>query len=303
MEVKTLTIFTPTYNRAHLLGRLYDSLLKQQSGDFVWMVVDDGSTDNTRDLILSWQHEGRFPIEYLWQEHGGKMRAHNRGAAVCQTPLFFCVDDDDYLADGAVEDILKHAPRVFRDEHLAGLLGRIWLMNIFPFSKKLPSLESSSYKELFSQGFKGEIAVVFKTKVLQQCPFPEFEGETYVTMSFAYEEIDRHYRYLLIDNTWIFREYQPDGISLNRIRLKQENPKGWTAFYMRKLKRDEGSLVDKWKYTGHYLCFSAMAGNSLRKTVTDAPCRIRTILLFPLGVAYYFRQQIRFRWRYGRCHA
>ena len=295
----TLTIFTPTYNRAHLLGRLYESLLKQHSEDFVWLVVDDGSTDNTHDLIQSWQQEGRIPIEYLWQENGGKMRAHNRGVAVCQTPLFFCVDSDDILADGAVDDILKHSPRIWADEHLAGLMGRKWLMNRFPFSSRLTKITASSSKELYAHGFQGETALVFKTDVIKHFPFPEFEDEKYVSLSFAYDEIDRQYKYLLVDNTWMLCEYQPDGYSLNRVKLKQENPKGWTAYYLRKLQWDEGSLMDKWKYTGHYLCFSAMAGNQFRKTVSEAPSRIRTLLCLPLGAFYYYRQQIRYRRRYG----
>jgi len=108
--MKKLTIFTPTYNREHLLTRLYESLTRQTSDDFVWLVVDDCSTDNTVDLINGFIAEGRIDIRLILREkNGGKMRAHNDGTKACDTPYFLCVDSDDYLVDTAVEDLIKAA--------------------------------------------------------------------------------------------------------------------------------------------------------------------------------------------------
>ena len=105
--MKELTVFTPTYNRAYTLGRLYESLCRQSNKNFEWLVVDDGSKDGTEELIKSWQSEEKISIRYIYQENGGKMRAHNRGVKSTETELFVCVDSDDYLVDDGIEKILS----------------------------------------------------------------------------------------------------------------------------------------------------------------------------------------------------
>src|SRR5665647_1656547 len=104
--MSTLTIFTPSYNRGYILGQLYHSLLEQTCMDFEWVIVDDGSTDNTKDLVQAWTNEGKLTIRYIYQKNGGKMRAHNTGVLYATTELFLCVDSDDYLVETAVEEIL-----------------------------------------------------------------------------------------------------------------------------------------------------------------------------------------------------
>lgn len=104
---KKLTVFTPTYNRKELLKRVHDSLLRQTSDDFVWLVVDDGSTDDTKSLVDKWIQEGKIDIRYKYCENGGKMRAHNRGVELCDTPYFVCLDSDDYFVDSAVSDLIE----------------------------------------------------------------------------------------------------------------------------------------------------------------------------------------------------
>ena len=106
--MKKLTIFTPTYNRAYCLPELYESLLVQNKEDFVWMVVDDGSTDETKKIIDKWICDGKINIIYIYQQNSGKMSAHNRAVKECNTELFMCLDSDDKLTDGAVHKIEKY---------------------------------------------------------------------------------------------------------------------------------------------------------------------------------------------------
>lgn len=101
-----VTVFTPTYNRAYILNNLYQSLCRQSYGDFEWLIVDDGSTDNTEGLIASWLDESKISLCYIKQPNGGKHRAINRGIQEANGNLFFIVDSDDYLADNAIERIL-----------------------------------------------------------------------------------------------------------------------------------------------------------------------------------------------------
>ena len=103
----TLTIFTPTYNRAHTLHLGYEALKKQTCKDFVWLIVDDGSTDNTRELVQGWMnHEKGFKIRYVYQENQGMHGAHNTAYRLIDTELNTCIDSDDYMPDDAVEKIV-----------------------------------------------------------------------------------------------------------------------------------------------------------------------------------------------------
>ncbi|MCS2864766.1 glycosyltransferase family 2 protein [Bacteroides thetaiotaomicron] len=101
-----VTVFTPTYNRAYILNDLYQSLCRQTCRKFEWLIVDDGSTDNTEGLVASWLDEGKMSLRYIKQPNGGKHRAINKGIQEANGDLFFIVDSDDYLAKNAIERIL-----------------------------------------------------------------------------------------------------------------------------------------------------------------------------------------------------
>ena len=102
-----ITVFTPTYNRADKLTRLYKSIVRQKGCSFEWVVIDDGSTDGTKDLVEKWMRDGLVDIKYFWQENGGKMQAQNRGAKIAVGELFVCIDSDDALADNALLAIVS----------------------------------------------------------------------------------------------------------------------------------------------------------------------------------------------------
>lgn len=118
-----LTIFTPAYNRAHTLPRTYESLCCQNCKDFIWLIVDDGSTDNTAELVQEWQErDNGFEIHYIYKENGGMHTAHNTAYANIHTELNICIDSDDMLAEGAVEKILNKWEEV-KDKGYAGIVG------------------------------------------------------------------------------------------------------------------------------------------------------------------------------------
>ena len=118
----TLTVFTPAYNRAHTIGRTYASMCRQTCKDFEWLIIDDGSSDNTRELVEGWIAEGKVPIRYIYQQNQGMHGAHNTAYRNIDTPLNTCIDSDDYMPYDAVEKILKCWQEKGSDK-VAGLVG------------------------------------------------------------------------------------------------------------------------------------------------------------------------------------
>ena len=176
-----ITVFTPTFNRGYIIETLYRSLCRQTNKDFEWLVVDDGSTDNTQELIQSFVKEALIEIRYIKQPNGGKHRALNRGVKAAIGELFFIVDSDDYLADNALEQIAKHYDDIRDDASFAGVCG----IRAFFSGKRIGGdcdfgiLDCSSLDFRYKYHYKGDMAEVFKTEILRQYPFPEIEGEKF----------------------------------------------------------------------------------------------------------------------------
>ena len=121
--MKTLTVFTPTYNRAYCLGKLYNSLIRQTNKDFSWMIIDDGSTDNTEKLVQSWIDEDNIHIQYHYQENQGMHGGHNTAYSLIETPLNVCIDSDDFMPNNAVELILNQWELIKDNPCCAGIVG------------------------------------------------------------------------------------------------------------------------------------------------------------------------------------
>ena len=172
-----LTIFTPTYNRGYILSKAYEALCRQTNKDFCWLIIDDGSTDDTQQLVTAWIQEAKILIKYYQQSNGGKMRAHNKGVSLCQTELFVCVDSDDHLVDTAVEDILDLWNSLDGREQLAGIVAyRGKDSSHTMFGEKFSCTGCATMQELYEKGFYGETTVIYRTEVLVQYPFPVFDG-------------------------------------------------------------------------------------------------------------------------------
>ena len=188
-----ITIFTPVYNRADVLEKLYQSLLRQSDYDFEWLIIDDGSTDSVKKVVQHWivSEEVRFPIRFYQQENAGKHRAVNRGTQLAQGNAFFIVDSDDYLTDDAVEMVEKWWKDVADDDNYAGVAGLkgdrngdvIGRIPLFDLYVDATNLERAKY------GLLGDKAEVYKTSVLRKNPFPEFEGENFLTEAVVWDRI------------------------------------------------------------------------------------------------------------------
>lgn len=266
--MKALTIFTPTYNRAYILPKLYESLCKQSCQDFIWLIVDDGSTDKTENFVREWVRDGKIAIEYTRQENGGKMRAHNLGVSICTTPLFCCVDSDDYLCENAIESIIEFwSLNYHNEEDICGFISyRAMVVNGQDpkILKRFPSIKSCRMHDLVKKySHRGETTIVFRTDVIKHYPFPEIEGEKFITEAFVYDQIDQSYKTLLYDKALTVCEYQSDGYTKSRANIYKIAPKGWALYYNQqcKLWKQESQFKDYLKFLVYYIVMAKIAGN------------------------------------------
>lgn len=287
-----ITIFTPTYNRASLLPRLYESLVRQTNKNFVWLIVDDGSTDNTSDLVNSWSNEGKIDIRYVFQENAGKMKAHNRGVRECQTELFMCLDSDDYLSDDCIEKIYLHWRDYKDNPKVSGMVAYRKMIGRVP--SFFPEVEFSTLHGLHKT-YVGETALSFRTGVLRQFPFPEIDGEKFIGEGIVYNRLDMEYIMAVIPEYWMVCEYQEGGYTNNDIRLLIRNPRGWALNAKQKYEIFGHGVKNKIRWMSTYICASLFAGYSIGYIIGQSPDRMLCIVCLPIGWMQKINNQIKVR--------
>lgn len=226
--MSSITIITPTYNRADLLPRLYESLLTQTSMDFEWMVVDDGSLDNTEELIQRYRQEDKIPVYYEKQPNAGKHTALNRGISKIKSELTFIVDSDDYLTPDAVEIILSYHKKYRNTDNFCGYSflrchqdGRVNTA-YFPEDEKI-----GTYLSVRINGnIGGDKAEVFCTGILKRYPFPVFEGEKYMPEDAVWMQMSGPYRMLHVNKCIYICDYLEGGLTNTGRRMKIQSPRG-----------------------------------------------------------------------------
>ena len=242
-----VTVFTPTYNRAYILGDLYHSLQRQTCMDFEWLIVDDGSADDTKALIASWQgEENPFPIRYIYQENGGKCRAINRGLKEADGRLFFTVDSDDYLTDDAIEKVIRWDGELPKDGHFCGYVGNRGITPTQTPNRLFPGgyLDGTAL-DRYDQ-VDGERAFVFYTEIHRKYLYPEFPGEKFLTEAVTWDLMahDGYKMRFYNDIIWIW-EYKDDGLTRAGYRVFLENPQGTGLFFRQKAEFLHYSLWNK----------------------------------------------------------
>lgn len=281
-----ITIFTATYNRAKTLPRLAQSIRAQTFDDFEWIVVDDGSTDGTPELLSRWQEEGYLPIRVVRTRNGGKQQAINRGLELARGAFFFIVDSDDMLPERALEMVAKYSADAAVDPKCCGIMGLKCDFAGGVLGEKLPEklVCANSLYLTYYHNILGDKAEVFKTAVLRQFPFPEIAGEKFITECLVWYRIARAGYYLRLNNECLYlAEYQPDGLSARSVEIRAKNYKGTLLFYRELI---EGRLPPfaALKEAANYDRFAILSGNmpdALRELSGRAIWL--ALMAFPLG--------------------
>lgn len=270
-----ITVFTSTYNRAYRLPNLYKSLCKQTSKNFEWLIVDDGSKDNTKELCDEWIKEGLVDIRYYFKENGGKHRAINLGVLKAKGELFFIVDSDDELEIDSIEAVEKMYDTIKTDTSFAGVSGLKILPNGEPVAGYLQNDFVDWY--MYERKYDYDMSEVYRTEVLKKYPFPDFEGENFCAESLIWNRIGLHYRIRYFNKGIYQCEYLGDGLSANNLRNRRNSP-SYACLLYKELQNKKFPL--KWRVNGciNYWRFWLVQRN---RNLEILPFYM--YLLFPLG--------------------
>ena len=250
--MKTITVFTPSYNRAHLLPRLYASLRAQTSKDFIWMIIDDGSTDATTKIVEAWKKEADFEIQYHYKVNGGMHTAHNLAYELIETELNVCIDSDDQMPDDAVEKIIN-IWKANTNPQAAGIIGLDADEHGKIIGTPIPeNLKEGNLIDLYRKyNVTGDKKVVLRTDIVRKYPpYPEYKGEKLVPLGILYLMIGNDYPSIYTNEVLCWVEYQTEGSSHTIQKQYFQSPRGF-AYAKSVQKKLIPSLVDQLKFSLH----------------------------------------------------
>lgn len=286
--MKFLTVFTPTYNRKHLLPRLYESLKNQPNKNFIWMIIDDGSTDGTEDLVKEWQQESKVEIIYLFKKNEGMHSAHNLAYEKITTPWNTCIDSDDQLAENSVEQIYIHGKSIEDDDDFYAVVGldsdQQGIIIGTPFPENLQKVK---FSEIYLKyDLTGDKKIVYKTTVMQNLPpYPIYEGERLVPLDYKSLLADQFAYIKPVNEVWCIVEYQEDGSTKNMLKQYRRNPRGFA--FSRISRIDYGiTLIERFKNAIH-LVSSTLFSKDLA-ALFKTRHTLLVLLAIPAGVLLNF---------------
>ena len=256
-----ITVLTPTYNRASLLINLYQSLIKQDFGDFEWVIVDDGSVDATTDIVDQFIQERQIVITYIKQANGGKHRALNRGVKEAKGELVLIVDSDDSLPINSLSIIYSHYLDIKDNSSIGGVCGLMAHHDgtIIGERKICSSMNLSSIEMRYKYGFVGDVCEVFKTDVLREFPFPEIENEKFCPEALVWNRIATKYKLHYFNEVIYYRDYLDDGLTSKIVRIRMNSPIASMICYA-ELNQLDIPFKDKFKAAINYwrfrLCYN-----------------------------------------------
>lgn len=278
------TVFTPTFNRKELLEKLYESLQKQTFKDFEWLIVDDGSTDGTKEKVEEFLSEKKLEIKYYFKENGGKQRAYNFATEKANGELFICLDSDDEYVENGLEIILKYWKKYEKNSDIAGMGYLSTYPNREIIGSSFPEKEMISTQfEIYNKyGVKGDKGLMFRTEIIKKYKFPVFEDEKFITEAVVYNRICKKYKMVYVNEKIEIKEYQEDGLTAKYNNLLLRNPKG-QALYHNEINSQKLTFKQKVLNNAVYYKFCKVAGYKFGKIFKESKNKLFLIFAIPIG--------------------
>lgn len=292
-----LTVFTPAYNRADLLSRCYESMKRQTCKDFIWMIIDDGSTDNTRDLVEQWIKEKvDFRVQYYYKENGGLHTAYNEAIFHIETELCVCIDSDDYMPDDAVEKILSFWA-ANGSKQVAGIVGLDYDLEGNIIGDPLPEQKTVNLIDLLVGKYpihNGDRTNVVRTELYKKyAPMKVFPGEKNFNPHYMHLQISQEFDFLVLNENLRYVEYQPTGMSNSMLKQYYNSPNSFAEIRKLYLSFPNTKFKFKLRHSIHLVSSCILAGNAMR-AIKESPCKGVTFLAIPFGavLAFYIKAKV-----------
>ena len=293
-----ITVFTPAYNRADLLGRCFESMKRQTRKDFIWMIIDDGSKDNTREVVESWLREPLdFELQYFYKENGGLHTAYNEAIARIETELCVCIDSDDFMPDDAIEKILAFWEEHGSDEY-AGIVGLDFDLDGQVIGDPLPEQKTVNLIDLHTGKYpivNGDRTNVIRTELYRKfAPMKVFPGEKNFNPHYMHLQISQEYDFLVLNENLRFVDYQPQGMTNSMLWQYRNSPNSFAEIRKLYLSFPNSPLKYRLRHSVHLASSCFLAGNGLR-SVKESPRKGLALLALPFGFALscYVRMKVR----------
>ena len=280
--MKKITVFTPTYNRAYILSKCYESLNNQTCKDFEWLIIDDGSTDQTKELVAEWQkRENGYPIRYIYKENGGLHTGYNTAIANMETELSVCIDSDDSMPEDAIERILNTWEKV-KNSGAAGMIGLDVDQNGNLIGKSLPDNELINAASLLCVPGMGDKKYVVRNDLLRTvAPMPVYPGEKNFNPHYLIIKLSKQYRFYSVNQCFCLVEYQPDGMTANIWKQYRNSPNSFADLRKAILQTHGLTFSYKFKTAAHHVAECLIAH---RHPLADSPSKLLTLFSYPIGL-------------------
>lgn len=293
-----ITVFTPTYNRATTLVRTYESLCSQTEMDFEWLIIDDGSTDNTRDLVNNWISDAKIIIKYIYKENGGLHTGYNEAFANINTELNVCIDSDDFMPNDAIEKIKAVWKQCNHKTKLAGIIGLDFKLDDTPIGGLFPFTGDYHIYEM-CQFHRGDTKIICRTDIIKPySPMPVFKGEKNFNPIYYYVQIDKDYKFRLVNENLCYVDYQESGMSANIFHQYMNSPKSFAQLRRLYLSMPYYDFWTHFRNSIHYVSSCIFSNQWLG--IRTSPRPFMCLFAIPFGIALNI--YIRYKCKFGRKH-
>lgn len=284
-----ISVLTPTFNRANFLERVYKSLLKNKEyiQNIEWLIMDDGSTDNTKSVIGKLKDENKIEIKYYYQENQGKMVAINKLVEQSTGDLIVDCDSDDYFTKDAFKIIKEELEKYKEEKNIYGLCFLKYDQNGNNMGNNFKKEKTTMFDLYFKEGETGEKAIVFYSNIRKQYKHELEKNERFVTEARMYHKIDEKYQMICVNKPIMKCEYQEKGYTKNISKQFKENPNGYYKYFQEILKKNmKGVTLKKRLYAiKHYILFSYLTKSKKNlKEIKNLINKIIYLILYIPGI-------------------